>query len=102
MSEPTAEDMARCKKIIAELRAAHAKPIFVLMWDLDGTMRSSADFPAGWTQNKEVALKFLRAEGPGYERQVMVLEYTEADRARGYEGAQNVRFVNIETLERMD
>ncbi len=51
---------------LIEVRDPYAKR-YVLMWDVDMTMRSRADTPAGWTTDIELARRFLhegaRAEG---------------------------------------
>jgi hypothetical protein len=53
---------------------------YVLLADLDGTMRSSADCPVGWTTSKPRALRHLDEGTPGYSHAIVICDHGEPGR----------------------
>lgn len=72
---------------------------YVMLVDADQTLRSSADYPVGWTKDREAALGFLREHG---DNRVLVIESNTTSYAR--KGRHNHRSAmgHVGSLSRKD
>lgn len=98
--------VAGIKKFMDEIDSGRLKsvifsgpdPVYVLMADLDGTVRSSADCPVGWTIDKARALQHLvEAEG-GYGHAVIICDEGKHGMPFNEKNTNATRFARLEDL----
>lgn len=73
-------------------------PVYVLMADLDGTVRSTADTAVGWTTDKARALMHLTTGDGGYSHAVIICDEGEPGRC-DFVDTKATRFACREDLE---